>query len=230
MSVVAAPSLAVILPVRDGIRTIAGAIDSVLSQVPPGTEIIVVVAEPDDGSAAIAAGHPGVQVLRQTGLGLAAARNQGIQASDAEIIGFCDADDCWAEGGRAGLLAHIVADPGREIVVGQVVLEALAGEPVRPGQQRRLGQTLPGFTPGALLVRRRVFDQVGWFDESLSIAADSDWLVRAAQAEVSMAIVPEIVLRKRLRAGSLSTGVERYRAELLQVARRYLARRRGGLA
>jgi GT2 family glycosyltransferase len=110
-----------------------------------------------------------------------------------------------------------------------VVSEALLpGEPLTPQQASRLGQSLPGFTPGALLARRHVFERVGGFDETLAIGADSDWFVRLQQSGLRLAVLPVVVLRKGARATSLSTDRETYRRELLRIARGFLARQRAG--
>src|SRR5271157_1167565 len=90
------PSLAVVMPVLNAAPFLAAAIASVLGQLPPGSEMLVVDGGSEDGSAAIAAGFPGVRILIQSGRGLAAARNQGLAAAGADIIGFCDADDRWS--------------------------------------------------------------------------------------------------------------------------------------
>jgi glycosyltransferase involved in cell wall biosynthesis len=223
-----APSLAVIMPVLNAAPFLAAAIESVLAEAPSGTHLVVVDGGSTDGSAAIAAGFPGARVLMQSGRGLAAARNQALRAVDADFIGFCDADDRWADGALAARLAYLQSRPGCDAVIGQVVGEALAGEPLTPLQASRLGQTLPGFTPGALLARRQVFQRVGGFDETLTIGADSDWFVRLQQSGLRLSVLPVVVLRKGARAASLSTDRETYRRELLRVARGFLERRRTG--
>jgi glycosyltransferase involved in cell wall biosynthesis len=223
-----APSLAVIMPVLNVASFVRAAIESVLAGAPAGTDLVVVDGGSTDGSAAIAAGFPGVRVLRQSGRGLAAARNQGLRAVDAPFVGFCDSDDRWADGALAVRLAHLQSRPDCDAVIGQVVGEVLAGEPLTPRQAARLGQPLPGFTPGALLARRHVFQRVGGFDETLTIGADSDWFIRLQQSALRLAVLPEVVLYKGARAASLSTDIETYRRELLRVARGYLERRRTG--
>lgn len=218
--------LAVVMPVRNAAPFIAAAIGSVLAQVPSGTDLLVVDGGSQDGSAAIAAGFPGVRILAQSGRGLAAARNQGISAARADIIGFCDADDRWAAGALAARLACLRARPDCEAVIGQMVGEALPGVPVTPQQESRLGRPRPGYTPGALLARRQVFERVGPFDEGLTIGADSDWFVRLAGSAIRLAVLPVVVLHKGARAASLSTDLETYRRELLAIARGFLQRRR----
>jgi glycosyltransferase involved in cell wall biosynthesis len=223
------PSVAVIMPVRNAARFLTGAIESVLAQLPAGSEILVVDGGSEDGSQAIAGAFPGVRVLAQSGRGIAAARNQGLAAA-ADVIGFCDADDRWSADSLALRMARLAAQPHCDAVIGQVVLEALPGEPVTPQQASRLGRTLPGFTPGALLARRHVFEAVGLFDETLAIAADSDWFVRLVQSDLNLVLLPAVVLHKGARAAALSGDLETYRRELLRIGRRYVDRRRANAA
>jgi len=85
---------------------------------------------------------------------------------------------------------------------------------------------VPGFTPGALLIRRETFELVGAFDETLSIGADSDWFVRLQTSPRPTLQIDAVVLYKGARNSSLSTDVGAYRRELLTVARRFIASRR----
>ena len=179
-----------------------------------------------DGSAEIAASRPGVRVIAQAGRGLAAARNQAILASSSPLIAFCDADDRWSEDALAVRLRALEQHPEALAVIGRVVLEELEGTAATAAQHTRIGRGVPGFTPGALLMRREAFDQVGPFDEGLSIGTDSDWFVRLQQSPHPALQIDDIVLRKGARGSSLSTDVATYRRELLTVARRFIARRR----
>jgi glycosyltransferase involved in cell wall biosynthesis len=220
------PSVGVVVPVRDGAAHLAAALGSVLSQVPPPVDVVVVDGGSTDGSAELAAAHAGVRVVAQSGIGLSQARNQGMAEVLGDVICFCDADDRWPEGSLAARLEAL--GPDVDVVVGQVSTEALAGEVVPDHRVADLGRPTRGWTPGAVLVRREAAEAVGGFDEALTIGGDHDWLVRLTQAAPAVARVDEVVLRKGLRDDSLSTGVEEYREELLQVAWGFVRRHRAG--
>ncbi len=221
----AAP-VSVIIPVRNGSAHLKTAIDSVRQQMPAAAEVIVIDGDSTDGSAEIASACAGVRVLRQQSKGLAAARNEAIRQCRSPFIAFCDADDRWTEGSLNARLAAIDADPGLSAVIGRLALERLDDTPVTAGQESRLGVLMPGFTPGAMLARREAFETVGWFDESLTIGADSDWFVRLHQSSCTLRVIDAVVLRKGARASSLSGDVVRYRQELMGIARRFIAARR----
>lgn len=219
------PSVGVVMPVRNGASTLAAAIRSVYDQQPAAADIVVVDASEDD-SATLAAAFAGVRVISQLGRGLAAARNQGLSAVAGELIAFCDADDCWTAGALACRLDHLAHEPSCDAVIGHAERVLFDGHAAMPQQLSQLGRVTPGYTPGALMVRRAVFEAVGLFDESLAIGADSDWFVRLAQSPLRLDVLPELVLQKGLRASSLSAEVPTYRRELLRVARRFVDRRR----
>lgn len=214
-----------IIAVRNGAAHLARALDSVRAARPRQT--IVIDGGSTDGSADLARAA-GVRVVAQRSRGLAAARNEALTLADEPFVAFCDADDRWAPGGLEALHRTLAASPNAHAAIGLVMPEALPGQAASRAQQERIGTPLPGFTPGALLARRELFDTLGGFDEALTIGADSDWFVRLVQSGLGPLRIPQIVLHKGMRGTSLSADVERYRKELLTIGTRYLTRRRRG--
>ncbi|MCU0268873.1 MAG: glycosyltransferase family 2 protein [Acidimicrobiales bacterium] len=223
--------MSVIVAVRNGAAHLPTALRSLLDQDPAPDEIVVVDGGSSDGSAFVARATAGVRVLDQHGRGLGGARNQGLRASRHELIAFCDADDRWLPGSLRVRLEHLRRRPGCGAVVGRCVTVALAGEVVPDRRLDTLGSPTPGYTPGALLVRRPVLERVGPFDEDLAIGADTDWFVRLVQSGEGLDLLDDVVLAKGARVASLSDDVASYRTELLAVARAFVARRRtdGGI-
>lgn len=90
-------SISVVIPLYNKEAHIARAIDSVLKQSLPCTEILVVDDGSTDGSARAAAEYgDAVKLIAQRNLGVSAARNVGISAATSEYVAFLDADDYWA--------------------------------------------------------------------------------------------------------------------------------------
>ena len=90
------PELSIVISVRDNWRQLAECVDSIANQNgPPRLEVVVI----DDGSktplparAAESMQHVQLRVLRQTALGIAAARNRGLELTTGELIVFVDSD------------------------------------------------------------------------------------------------------------------------------------------
>lgn len=221
--------IGIVIPVRDGAPHLRRALDAVTEQVGEvdlAADVVVVDGGSRDDSADLARSVPGVRVIAQHGTGLAAGRNQGVAALDpaCDLLAFCDSDDRWAPGSLRLRVEHLRRRPATAAVIGAVTRRPLPGEQVPDATRDRLGVPAPGYTPGALIVRRAAFDHLGGFDESLHIGADSDWFIRLAQSDLTLDQLGDVVLEKGVRATSLSTDVEAYRQELLRVARAYVRR------
>ena len=86
--------VSVVIPVRDGERYLAEAIDSALGQEGADVDLIVVDDGSTDASAEIAARYePAVRVLRIPSSGQGAARNHGVELAEGSYVTFLDADD-----------------------------------------------------------------------------------------------------------------------------------------
>lgn len=85
-----------IIPTYNRAAYIERAIDSVLSQMLPGDELIVVDDGSQDGTSAILAKYAGRIIVLQGGHGGAGrARNLGIRHARNELVAFLDSDDAW---------------------------------------------------------------------------------------------------------------------------------------
>jgi hypothetical protein len=94
------PRLSVVIPARNALRWLPGAIASLGTS--PGLEILVIDDGSEDGTAsylrAVAATDARIRPLSMVGSGPAAARNAGLAAAQAPLIAFLDADDRWRQG------------------------------------------------------------------------------------------------------------------------------------
>lgn len=95
-----APLVSAIVPVYNGERFLAQALDSALAQTMRDLEIVVVDDGSTDGSGALAAEYasryPGiVRVHRQPNSGLCFARNTALKMARGEYFALLDSDDIW---------------------------------------------------------------------------------------------------------------------------------------
>ena len=213
-----------IVPLFNGRRFIREAIASIEAQQPPPREILVVDDGSSDDGAALLDGIVGLRVIRQENRGEAAARNRGIQESQAPFIAFLDQDDLWQPDKLAIQLAALQADPAIDIVHGRHRLFVEDGADwIRPDL---LDRPLDARLPGALLVRRTAFERVGSFREDMKLGSDVDWLWRAGEAGLRFQAIEQEVLLRRVHAGNASRDMAGFADGLLAAARASLRRRR----
>ena len=209
--------VAVVVPVRDGERYLEAALRSLLDQTRPPAELVVVDDGSRDGSAALAESL-GVRVLRRPAIGVAAARNAGVAATTAGLVGFLDADDL-AEPRRLELqVAALAADV--DAVLGHSINFA------QPGAERyRFAEgPRPGYNPGSMLIRRSAYEALGGFDESLPAGEVVDFFARAADLRIN--VIDEVVHRRRVHGANATLHDPALHAGYLEVARRAIARKR----
>jgi glycosyltransferase involved in cell wall biosynthesis len=88
--------ISAVIPAYNAAAFIERAIRSVLAQIRPVDEIIVVDDGSTDKTADVVRGFGDkIKLLQQANAGVSAARNAGVGAADGEWIAFLDADDEW---------------------------------------------------------------------------------------------------------------------------------------
>jgi glycosyltransferase involved in cell wall biosynthesis len=223
------PEVDVVIPVYNGARFVGEAIASALGQSYEGAITVWCI---DDGSTddslaalgAAAAQDGRVRVLRNaTNRGVAATRNRGIRESAAGLIGFLDQDDCWLPHKLERQVAALGGDPSLGYVTGLQLIELLAGErPPRWTRPEWFEHPQPGNLPSALLVRRRVFEEVGLFDEAMTHGGDDvDWFARTRRRGVPHQMLDEPVVTRRIHSANNSALTTE--GDLLASVRRHLS-------
>lgn len=199
-------TVSVIVPVwRDG-EGLRRCLDALGRQSWPADrlEVLVVDNGGEEGDAErVAAGRPGVRVIREAEEGSYAARNRGLAEARGEVIAFTDADCApaadWVERGAA----RLAADPGLGLVAGRIRLTF--ADPRRPTsvelyesvcsfrQEHYLRRLRFGATANVFTTRAAV-DRVGIFDARLKSLGDVDWGVRVSEAGLGQVYADEVVV------------------------------------
>jgi glycosyltransferase involved in cell wall biosynthesis len=222
------PLVSVIVPVKNAERYLEQALRSVVEQSYTHIEPIVVDGSSTDRSREIALSFDGIRCLTQSGTGLSGAWNQGIEASRGELVAFLDGDDHWLPGKLGAQVDLLTERPELAGTVGKARFFLADGSNGPPGLRREaLSGEHPAHMPGTLLVRRRIFEEVGLFDPDYLVAPDVDWFARVKDAGLELATLPMVMLEKRFHDDNLShSHPERYRREMLRVFRASAARQR----
>ena len=196
------PRISVVIPVFNGERFLRDAISSVLAQGEDSLEVLVVDDGSTDGSAAVAAGFGSrVRILSQSNAGHVAARNRGLSAARGDYITSLDADDLFTPDKFALQAGRLDRRPDIDIVIGQLSYLGPDGSDLSFSEQHDDHLSL---SFGGCLFRRRVFDRLGYPDESMRFCDDWDWFMRAREAAVPMLAHRHVVLRQRLHAGNMT--------------------------
>jgi glycosyltransferase involved in cell wall biosynthesis len=198
-----AGKVSVVLPVRNGARYLADALRSVAAQTVPVLETVLVDGHSDDASIEIAGGFAGVRILTQQGPALADAYNEGVESARGDFVAFLAYDDIWSADKLELQLARLAVEPPADICGGLTTF-AIAPEDTAP----------PGFRPElldaprseplleSLLLPRAAWQRVGPIRGAFGTAGDTDWLIRARDLGLRIAVVPQVVLYKRVHSSS----------------------------
>jgi GT2 family glycosyltransferase len=81
------------------------------------------------------------------------------------------------------------------------------------------------YIPSALLVRKTVFERIGNFDPTYRNANDADWFFRAKDAKLGIAIIPEVLVLRRIHSDNISHQTEAMQLELMRILRASISRK-----
>ncbi len=122
------PTVTVVVAAHNEEAVIARRLENLLAlDYPAGKlELVVTSDASTDRTEEIAAGYPGVRVIRNPRGGKVAAQDNAVRSTESEIVAFTDANATWAPDALRRLVANF-ADPEVAYVCGRLVLEAADG-------------------------------------------------------------------------------------------------------
>ena len=237
--------VSVIIPAHNAEKTIYRAIKSVLDQIIPGTEILVVENGSEDNTYSLvkelASVHPEIRLL-QSGKGVSFARNAGLEAAKGEYIMFLDADDYFRKSaGKAikecirednadlCLFGHLAGTEIRSVADTKLPMHYKGEDGVQEALIRFLMDPTRYLQVWAKLFRARIIREHNIrFNTGLTLAEDSDftlqYLDHCNKVKLSDVILyhyvldPSSVIRK-------FTGhkAEEYYRSMVETGKRYTA-------
>lgn len=207
--------VSVVVPTYNYGHFLPQALDSVLSQMDVDLEVIIVDDGSTDDTSGVVAGYAGpVSFIRRDHSGLSAARNTGLAVAKGEFLVFLDADDILGPGVLISQSAFLRSNPQAWMTVCKSFFFETFGEdglPLKKGQwhlfKNDLDIHLCHFNiapPHAFMLRSRVCEKIGSFDDSLKACEDHDFWFRASLAGYSPEANPDGFVFYRRHAGSLS--------------------------
>lgn len=221
------PLISVIIPVLNGERFLAAAINSVRLQHVTPLEIIVIDDGSTDGTAALVSTlGDDIRYLFQINQGPSAARNAGVRMANGEIIAFLDADDIWPANRLNLLLKRLHKEPSLEIVLGRLQFTGQLTEAEQKMRFERPGNVAMSPHLGSGIYKKSVFSKVGLFDENLFHYEDYEWFMRARENDISMIILKEVTYIYQKRPDSLSRQQTPNAKHFIHILKMSLERRR----
>lgn len=175
-------------------RFIAQAVESIRLQSVPPDEIVVIDDGSTDRTGEIVRSLGGIHYFHQQNQGSSAARNAGVAAARNDWVAFLDADDLWHPQKLEKQQALAAASHGAHALFGH----AVNFHDGTPPESIPENQSIPAFVPGAGLFRREWLLGPGVFQNEFRAGEVVEWFSRMQRSGLNHAIIPEIVLYRRL--------------------------------
>jgi glycosyltransferase involved in cell wall biosynthesis len=209
------PTISAIVRVYNGEDHVADTVTSILGQTRPADEILVV----DDGSTdatprVLAAFGDRIRVVRQPNGGLASAFNRAFAEARGDYVAICDADDLWVRVKLERQVMALTAHPEVDLAFGAAWIFGTADGPwgyfriaepmvVEPDRFVRDLFRDNVITTSSVIIRRRLFERVGPFEEHNG-AEDYDYWLRTLRAGATVYYDPSVLVRYRRHEGQIT--------------------------
>jgi glycosyltransferase involved in cell wall biosynthesis len=217
--------ISIIIPTYNRAKLLERAIISVLSQTYQEYELIVVDDGSEDETKEVCERFQNVHYLYQENRGVSSARNRGVVHAKYEWIAFLDSDDTWmpTKLERQATYHH----NNRNSYISQTQESWMRQEKAVKAMDKRIymeegifkacvKQCIVGAS--TVLIHKRVFEEVGLFDEAFEVCEDYELWIRIAK-KFDIALLDEaLIVKHGGREDQLSTkhwGMDRWRIDAL---------------
>lgn len=211
-----APRVSVVMPVYNGEKHLAQAIDSVLGQTFGDFELIIVDDGSTDGTAQMLAGYgqrdQRVRVYHQENQGVTVSRNAGCRVARGEYIAVLDADDVslpqrlerqvrWLDAHSGiGVLGSWIDEIDSKGVSQRILRWSTAAGIIR--WSLICGENY--ICHSSVMMRRDLVADLGFYRPEVRLAEDYDLWSRASLV-TQIAIIPEVLVRYRVWEENISS-------------------------
>lgn len=188
------PVISVVIPLYNKAPHIQRTLNSVLTQTIQDFEVIVVGGNSNDGGEDIVQAYTDkrIKLIKESGTGVSAARNQGVAEAKADLIAFLDADDEWMPEFLETILTLREKYPDAGLYgTGRIVVKSDEQTPVlcHPELGDRLldsyykeKNTFVGMviSTSSSAVDKKIFQSINGWAENMRRAEDEDLFARLA--------------------------------------------------
>jgi len=212
--IVVAPMISILTPCLDRIQFIDEAIQSVAHQDYPNVEHIIIDGGSTDGTLEVVRRFRQLRVITERDNGPYDALNKGLRLARGEIIGLLNSDDRYCRDVFGEVARRFAADPIVDIIFGGATVSENNGEGAprtvaRYVAPRDIELSFYNIMMGVPIInarffRRHVFTRVGFFDTRYELAADREFLLRAAFVGTRSESISRLIYEYRKHDNSMS--------------------------
>lgn len=182
------------MPVKNGEKYLKEAIDGIYNQ-KMNVEIILVNDGSTDQTEKIAKESGCIVINHEKSLGPVIAKNTGLRQAKGNFVMFHDGDDVMTEKSLQVLFDNLTSDTSISAVMGKIKdfisPDCSDGSEVKP-------EAYYGLFSGAVLMRRNVFDVIGFFDENIQAGEIIEWKNKMQAHELDIKKVDIITTNRRI--------------------------------
>jgi glycosyltransferase involved in cell wall biosynthesis len=210
--------LSVIIPVYNGEKYIAEAVESVIQQSYKPFEVIVVDDGSLDNTAQIVHTFPQVTYLYQKNRGVSAARNKGLRVMSGNMVTFLDHDDLMLVDSLQVRVDYFWENPRTQCLIAQHmnILE-------EPSHEKTL-KTIINFKEAEygfsyMMGRKSFFERLGGFNPEFSNRENLELFFRAKRQGFEIVKLSQAVIYRRIHSNNTSIRFIHERDSLFRIAR-----------
>ena len=221
------PKVSVIVPTYNRADRLERALNSIVSQTYQDFELIVVDDGSTDKTSQLMKSFPKAQYFYiKKNSGVSKARNVGLAFAKGELICFLDSDDLWKEKKMQIQSLWLENNKDSQICYTDEIW-VRNGVRVNPMNRHRkysgdifrhcLGLCI--VSPSSVMIRAKLFDEIGNFDESLPACEDYDLWLRIASKYAFHFIEEPLIIKYGGHSDQLSRkywGMDRFRVVALK--------------
>ncbi len=199
--------ISIVIPLYNKEHFVAKTIESVIAQTYQDWEAIIINDGSTDNSAAVIQSIIKDQRIRyyeQENQGVSATRNKAIRMAKGEFIALLDADDTWFPNYLETMVWLADKYPNYSIFI--------AGQKDRPIKTLPPGVSVIDdycsydyvFWAGSMLIRKKVYDDVGFFRVGVNISEDNDMWLRMSCKYKAVYLNEELVYHPYITENNLA--------------------------
>ena len=221
------PKVSVIVPTYNRANRLEGTLRSIVSQTYQDFELIVVDDGSTDNTSKVIESFPSAQYLSmKKNSGVSKARNIGLACAKGEFICFLDSDDLWKEKKLEIQIHWMESNTDNQVcytdeiwVRNGVRVNQMNKHRKYTGDIFRHCLALCIVSPSSVMIRAKLFSEIGNFDESLPACEDYDLWLRIAVKYAFHFIEEPLIIKQGGHGDQLSRkywGMDRFRVAALK--------------